>query len=161
MKNEKSIDKILCALIELAKQNRNITYSSVGEICGISKQRVHQVMKMHGISTGRKHDIGHVFMEKLKDVATEELTIYQIAELLEYPKSISTLRHVLHTFNIKCKRLPGRTGIREFLKTVDTENYTVDELCALTNYQNSKHSFRSFLRFNKIKYKKLRSYDIQ
>ncbi|WP_206780517.1 hypothetical protein, partial [Microbacterium sp. AISO3] len=91
----------------------------------MSKQRVHQVMKMHEISTGRTHDKGHVFMDKLKDVATEELNIFEIAELLQYPKSISTLRHVLHIFNIKCKRLPGRTGIREFLKTVDTENYTV------------------------------------
>jgi hypothetical protein len=157
MNNEKSIDKILLALMRLGEENKKITYSSVGELCGMSKQRVHQVMKRHEIDTGRKHDVGHIFMAKLKDVQTEELTIYQIADLLDYQKSISTLRHVLHTFNIKCKRLPGRTGIREFLKTVDTENYTVDELCSMTNYQNSKHSFRSFLRFNKIKYKKLRA----
>ena len=157
MNKEKSIDKILFALAKLSEENKKITYSSLGELCGMSKQRVHQVMKRHEINTGRKHDVGHSFMEKLKDIQTEELTIYQIAEILDYQKSISTLRHVLHTFNIKCKRLPGRTGIREFLKTIDTEQFTVDELCALTSYQNSNHSFRSFLRFNKIKYKRIRS----
>ena len=157
MNKEKSIDKILFALAKLSGENKKITYSSVGELCGMSKQRVHQVMKRHEINTERKHDVGHSFIEKLKDIQTEELTIYQIAEILDYQKSISTLRHVLHKFNIKCKRLPGRTGIREFLKTVDTENYTVNELCAMTNYQNSNHSFRSFLRFNKIKYKRIRS----
>lgn len=157
MNNDKSITKIMKAIEQLNSESKTVTYSAVGELCGMSKQRVHQVMKMNEISTGRTHDKGHSYLEKLKDVATENLTVFEIAEVLSYKKAIGTLRHVLHLFNIKCKRSPGRTGIREFLLTVQTENYTIDELCKLANYSRSKHSFRSFLRYNKIKYKKVRS----
>lgn len=156
MKNEKSIDKIKNAIAKLESEDRSITYSAVGEICGMSKQRVHQVMKTNEMTTGRTHEPRHIYLEKLKDVATENLTINQIAELLEYDKAISTLRHVLHLLNIKCKRSPGRACVREFLQTIPTETYTIEELRQISRYSKSVQSFRSFLSYNKIKYKKLR-----
>lgn len=156
MKNEKSIDKIKNAIAKLESQDQPITYSAVGEICDMSKQRVHQVMKMNEMNTGRTHDRIHIYSEKLKDVATEDLTINQIADLLEYTKAISTLRHVLHLLNIRCKRSPGRATTREFLKTIPTENYTIRELHKISHYCKSIQSFRSFLSHNKIKYKKVR-----
>ncbi|MGF6276406.1 hypothetical protein ABIB38_004820 [Massilia sp. UYP11] len=156
MKNEKSIDKIKSAIAKLESEDRSITYSAVGEICGMSKQRVHQVMKMNEMNTGRTHDSKHIYIEKLKDVDTESLTINQIADLLEYTKAISTLRHVLHLLDIKCKRSHGRTSTREFLRTLPTENHTIEELRQISCYSKSVQSFRSFLSYNKIKYKKLR-----
>lgn len=157
MNNQKSITKIKSAIAQLESEKKTVTYSAVAEVCGMSKQRVHQVMKINDMNTGRTHERSEIYYEKLKDVDTANLTIYQIADLLEYDKAIGTLRHVLHLLNITCKRAPGRTGIREFLLTLPTENYTVDELYTISHYTRSKHSFRSFLRFNKIKFKKLRS----
>lgn len=156
MKNGKSIDKIKSAIAKLESEDRAITYSAVGELCGMSKQRVHQVMKLNEMNTGRTHERGHIYLEKLKDVTTENLTINQIADLLEYTKAISTLRHVLHLLNIKCKRSPGRASIRELLQTIPTENYTIEELRQISRYSKSVQSFRSFLSYNKIKYKKVR-----
>lgn len=149
--------KIQIAIDKLQQEGKAITYSDIGKICDMSKQRVHQVMKANSMTTGREHDRCYDFLAELKDTPTENLTVKQIATICGYSKSIVRLRSVLHAFNIPSKRAPTRASVREQLLSIDTEHYTLDELYSMTKYVHSKHSFRSFLRFNKIKFKKLRS----
>jgi len=157
MNNDNSLTKILAAIDLLKKQKRQLTYNSIGELCDMSKQRVHSVMRANGMNTGRKHDRDYAFLSELDRIRTDNLTVKQIAVIVGYTKSIARLRSILHDFNIPCQRASARTSVKSLLNSIPTENYTIDQLYDITKYSHSKHSFRSFIRLNKIKYQKVRS----
>jgi methylphosphotriester-DNA--protein-cysteine methyltransferase len=160
MKNGKTPTKIQSAIEQLRDENETITYQSIAEICKMSKQGVHQVMKANGMSTGRDHDKSYDFLVTLDRIATANLTVKQIAAIVGYNKSIARLRNILKEYSIPCKNAPTRTSSRDYLRTIKTENHTLEELYTITDYKHSQESFRSFLRYNKIKFKKVRQQKI-
>jgi D-serine deaminase-like pyridoxal phosphate-dependent protein len=156
MRNEITLTKIKQAIQQLEEDEITVTYSKIAEICHMTKQGVHQIMKANKMSTGREHDMNYSFLAELDRISTANLDVFQIAQIVGYTKSIARLRSLLHLHGIPCKRAPTRTSVKEKLSNINTEVFTVNELHEMTNYAHSEHSFRSFLRSNRIKFKKVR-----
>lgn len=148
-----TIHEIHNAINELENRGEKVTTSSIAKVIGISKQRVHQVLKKSGelsiLDNARQREQRLVIAEALKAFNTAFLSTKEIQELpIDGIKDmpIGTLYDFLIEHNI-----PHSYTAKEKLSTIDTSQYTARELHELVG--GSFRTLRQILYKNKIPFK--------
>lgn len=135
MKTKHTKEELLNTANEVKKRDGFYTYSSIGSELGLSRQRIEQLFKRHGISKDKDNQFSklHFILDNLE---TADLYLDEVRNIISYTQSNRSLKTMLkrHGKNYKIKpRKPS--GIVEKLRSIDTQNYTIRELREMTNYQ--------------------------
>ncbi|WP_146122485.1 hypothetical protein [Burkholderia multivorans] len=148
-----TIHEIHNAINDLENRGEKVTISSIAKVIGISKQRVHQVLKISDelsiLDNAQQRERKLVIAEALKAfdtafLSTKEIQNLPIDGIKDMP--INTLYTLLIDHNI-----PHSFTAEEKLSTIDTSQYTARELHELIG--GSFRTMRQILYKNKIPFK--------
>jgi predicted transcriptional regulator len=154
MKTEITIKKIKESIELLQKSKPDYTYEDIARQCGISKQRVHFIMRKNGLTTGRVQESSEMYYEKLKDIDTASMTVRELGAFIGYKKRLSTLRRILKLNNLKCKfEKSNPTRLENKLKALDTTNMTEREIANAIDYRSSITALRAMLKYHGLQCK--------
>lgn len=125
-----TIKKIHEVIAELKANGTKTNAGNVAKHIGISRQRVHQILKEGGqlsiLDSYQQREKKQLIAEALKEFDTANLSIKEIQDLPIYGiKDIpyGSLIDLLSTYNI-----PRCNGAKEKLSEIDTSQYTIKEL---------------------------------
>lgn len=148
-----TIDRIRFAIKQLEEQGAIVTSTSIGELLGLSRQRVHEALQhsneLYLLPSQTRRNEKERIAIALKDFDTSHLSISEIHELpIDGMKAISpsNLAHL-----IKKNNIPHSFTKEEKLAEIDTSQYTTEELHKMVG--GSYQVLRQFLYKNKIPYK--------
>ncbi|MCA8354210.1 hypothetical protein [Burkholderia cepacia] len=148
-----TIDRIRFAIKQLEEQGATVTCTSIGELLGLSRQRVHEALQhsneLYLLPSQTRRNERELIAIALKDFDTSHLSISEIQELpIDGLKaiSLSNLSNLINKNNI-----PHSFTKEEKLAEIDTSQYTTEELHKIVG--GSYQVLRQFLYKNKIPYK--------
>jgi len=148
-----TIHEIHNAINDLENRGEKVTISSIAKVIGISKQRVHQVLKISDelsiLDNAQQRKQKLVIAKALKAFDTAFLSTKEIQNLpIDGIKDMPT--NTLYTLLID-HNIPHSFTAEEKLSTIDTSQYTARELHELIG--GSFRTMRQILYKNKIPFK--------
>ena len=144
-RKENTLQTIQAIIDDLKAKGERVTYKRIGELYngGVSKQRIDQIFKLHGITTKFKYD-NKQYVEKIKslNIDTSKYTLKELKELINYKNDrdsgsfCSLLRE---------QKIPFVRNYQYNFEGIDTAKFTLKELMYEINYEKSENAFRSMI----------------
>lgn len=142
------LSRIKNSIKKLEGKKINTTYSAIANDCNMSKQRVFNLMKSHGLNNNSNWQSASACMQALKLKDTAKLTINQLYKISGYTKTRSSFYALIKYYKIDFKK--ETTRVKHLLDNVNTSILTVKEISKLINYDKSIVTLRTILSQYKI-----------